>query len=382
LRHDELSIDIELREMPNWIEWMESELGSTDIDLPSAETCMDFVRAAILLAQRIRKASGHLPPPLRNQLIEAAILHQCWKRQSLSYGKNKHMHVSRIPMLEALEFVRHTVSTDYVMKMSDGNQYEVKFPSPQREFALATEVVFSVFARLMGISVPSLGLISVDARLAARAGIRSIQVASQLWSEKLDPSAGLHCLGIRSLDMLKLNEEGKPGFPSHPNTFSALVGVTLFNILALNTIQQRQSFKRLNSHAELVFIDFSHCAHGGDWRRFVEAKNRERITCGPLNEKIKSYEQLEPWIKRAEQVDLNQLCELAIKLPAQWYGNNPGLAVAVIEKLRHRILNLRGIILNLIDVGYFRNIGTQFAKSLSVANSSSITHEYRPGVRK
>jgi hypothetical protein len=133
---------IELREMPEWIQWMKNELADTDIDVPSAETSMDFVCAAIRLARRVRKIGGHLPTALRNRLIAASILHQCWKRQALTREKDKRIQANRFSILEALEFVQHTVGTDYLMTTSDGHQYEVKFPSPQREFALATEVTF------------------------------------------------------------------------------------------------------------------------------------------------------------------------------------------------------------------------------------------------
>jgi hypothetical protein len=367
LRHDEISTDIiELREMPDWVRWMRDELARTGNDLPTPETCMDFVQAAIRLAQRVRKATGHLPTSLRNHLIEAAILHQCWKRQTLSRKGDRRVQVSRIATLDALEFVQHTAGNNYLMTTADGNEYEVKFPSPQREFALATEVAFSAVAQLMGISVPPFAVVSVDVELAARAGIRGNQSKSKFWGGTLDSSRALLCLGLRSEDILSLDGTGRSGFPPHSNTFGSLIGISLLNVLALNTIQQRQSFKNLNGRAEVVFTDFSHCALGADWGRFTEAKNKGPIPCAPLNQKIRSYEQLEPWIRRAEQADLDQVCELLIKLPACWYGNRPAMAVAIVEKLRHRIANLRPIILNLIESGYFQNIKAKPGKSLFV----------------
>jgi hypothetical protein len=57
------------------------------------------------------------------------------------------------------------------------------------------------------------------------------------------------------------------------------------------------------------------------------------------------------------------------------------MALAVIEKLRHRIANLRAIVLNLIHVGYFENIRTQVGNSLSITHSST-PHEHRAGARR
>jgi hypothetical protein len=372
VRHERAFLELELHEMPYWVQWIKNDLVHAGMDLPSPETCLDFIRAALDVARRVRRVSGHLPASLRSVLIQSTILHQCWIRQTAVHRKNRsRIQLSTINCLDAMEFVSRIGSKEYVMTTSDGHDYDVQFPTAQRIVALATAVICSELARAMGIPVPLVGLIQVSDRLAARAGVQS--VIGRITASAFDSDGVLPCLGMRSMEMLDLDHRGRPvAIPLHPRTFGLLAGATVFNILILNTIQQRQVFRVLNGKAEPVLTDFCHCAMDADWPRFLKAGLREPIACAPLTHKISSYEQLEPWVRRAEQVDLDRICEIAIKLPAEWYGHKPALVPAVMEKVHQRIGDLRETIFHLIHAGYFNSIPTQRETTLDFETSSQM----------
>jgi hypothetical protein len=115
------------------------------------------------------------------------------------------------------------------------------------------------------------------------------------------------------------------------------------------------TFRALKGHAEPFFRQFSHGLMDADWARFLKATYREPVPV-VFASRVKSYEQLEVWIKRIEQIDLDRICEVAMKLPPAWYGHKPMLVAAVTTKLGERRRDLRESILRLIRAGRFPSI--------------------------
>ncbi len=354
VRHEDILLGPEFAELPFWSEWIQDEFNAGPIDTPSAESCLDFIRAAIKLAGRIRRCSRHFPSSLRRRLMEAAILYQCWQRQKAIVEKARHRHIQSccIPHFEATDFVRRVGRGEYLMTISGESQYEVKFPEQHSKCALATEVIGTELARAMGIPTTPLALINVCRRLATRAGFavdRHVSRANPTFDREL------HCLGLRCVES-QADQNARPERFIHPRTAHVEIGVTVFNVLTLNTVQQREVFRPVEGRYEPVFKDFNHSLNDADWASFLRAGIREPIPCPPLSFKIKSYEQLEPWIRRAEQVNLDQICETAVKLPCEWYDNKPAIVAAVIEKLHERVTRLRAILLHAIRSNYFENM--------------------------
>jgi hypothetical protein len=365
LNSGDTTLELELREFSDWVEWIKCNLASGGVDLPSEETCVLFAAASVQLANRVHRVCGHLPTSLRALLIQAAILHQCWTREVGLRVRQRPIAAlgPKAPILDALDLVRKSRSSEYRAVASDGHRYTIKFPMPVgREMALATEVICFGLATEMGLPVPPVSLVRVDTEMAARAGVLRDWDSDALSS--VDGIDTLSCFGVREIAEVEMGERGKLHLPMSSRTSRWLAGATVFHILTLNAIFEKQVFCGLKGRAEPIFRDFSHCLMDTDWVRFKKATYREPVAYAAPASKVKSYEQLEVWVRRIEQIDLQRICELVVKLPGNWYQNKPMSVAATIEKLGERILDLRRSILHLINTGYFTGIQKPHARRI------------------
>jgi len=369
------------RESSEWVEWMKNSLVAGGIDLPSEETCLLFAGKAVRMAEQVRRVCKHQPRSLRSKLIQAGILHQCLMRQLELRAKSRPASFLKLPALDLVDFVQKHGSMEYTFEATDGHRYRVNFGIKQRQAALATQVICLELARQMLVPVRPAGLMFVSRSLATRAGV--LRNCACL-SHNLFCRCGdmLCCFGVREIEHIEVDGDGNPIAPYGPKAFSQMTGRLVFDILVLNTFWEKPVFVNADRSASPIFADFSHCLMDTDWPRFLVATKREPPIYTHWADKIKRYEQLDCWIKRAEQIDLQQICEIAMKLPAYWYCNQPGLVVAVIEKLAERVRDLRGILHNLVKNGYFSNLRNTTAQAKKLAQLTTRFHERQRDVRE
>jgi hypothetical protein len=349
----DVAVELKLREFSDWLDWMQRDLVLGGIDLPSEETCVLFAASAVRLAERLRPLCRHLPARLRTLLIQGAILHQCWNRQVTLHIRRKPSSamVQLLPALEALDFVRKYNNHEHVMECGDGHRYLVRFPEPDRDTGLATELICLEVARDMGLPVPHASLVLVSRELASRAGILHNCRASELSNNVFS------CLGLRvDAEDLVLDESGRPELAMSPRSVRFMRGALVFDILTLNSISAGPIFRSFDGRAEPIFRDYRHCLMDSDGKRFLKTTYREPVRRVSISDSVKSYEQLEVWVRRAEHIDLQRIWGLAFKMPAEWYGYNPMLITSVLEKLDQRIQDLRRSILFLIKGSRFPGI--------------------------
>jgi hypothetical protein len=351
---NEIAAGLEISEISEWLDWMRQELSLGGVDLPGEETCVLFAASSVRLAERIRYIYKHLPDTLRSLLIQAAILHQCWTRQLKLQGKLKKITdgVRELSLGEAVNFIRRRNTDEYLTEAADGHQYIVRFPRSDRETALATELICLELARDMGLPVPSSSVILVSRKLASEVGI-----VVERRTRYIANGSFFSCLGLRvDIDELKIADNGRPEVRASPANFRYLTGALVFNILTLNLIQRAPVFHHRSGRAEPIFVDHSHCLMDADWSRFLKATYKEPVPLTQLAEKIKSFEQLEPWLRRARNVDFDHIWELTFKLPPVWYGGRRMVVTNVMRKLEDRARNLRHSVEYLIETGNFPNI--------------------------
>ncbi len=354
----QISLDFTTEEVNEWILWMKRCLTPGGFEVPGHETCATFAAAAISSADHAHRIARHFPPAFRALVIEAAILHQCWSRQvDLNNSNRLFVSSKRVPLLKATEVVQRYSAREYAVEVSSEQRYRVTFPLPGSEIRFATQLICLEFARQMGLPVRSTAFISLNTSLAARMGVLR-QCKSTCRSRELFCNSEnlVCCFGVQEIEELDLDEEFKPNLPQSVRTPRYQAGACVFNILALNLIPERACFRNVGGHAEPIFGDFGHCLMGADWTHFLTASARQKPCKTMWDDTVKSYDQLEFWVQRAEGVDINRICELVVKMPAQWYGNDPLMLADVVRKLEDRRGNLRKIIIECVNSGQFARI--------------------------
>lgn len=355
--HQSLTLEVLEREISEWTDWMKGYLPLAGFDVPSEETCVSFAAESAHLVEQVRRISRHFPKSLRTALMEASILHQCWKRQVKQRKRNKQLaseaNRSPIPRLDAVSILQKHSSNTYTLECTDGLRYRVKAPCPGTEMIRATRVIGMEMAREVGLPVAPAKLIFLDRAVALTAGIRR-DCRKACWSTEIFCPSGdkLCCLGVREFERLD-SAEGALNLPLSRKAFRYLVGKTVFDLWVLNWISEPPVFWNVAGRAEPLFNEFGHCLMDSDWERFRHAKNREPLPKIERTVRIRSHQQLEPWIRRIEEVNLNVIWEIVNKLPSFWYCCRPALVSAVIGKLEERQRELRSIVQQAIKSGYF-----------------------------
>ena len=392
MQHDRVELAFYDQEVSEWVDWMKSNLASGGIDLPSEETCVSFAAQSVRVAEKVQRISSHLPRSLRTTLIEAAVLHQCWTRQVKTRRRNKQIagqaSQTPIPSLDALAVIERHRANAYTVEASDGHRYRVNLPLPGREKTLGTEALCLEIAREIGLPTPSACLIFMNKQMAMRAGILRDCRATCLSSGMFCPLADkLCCHGVREVPCVETGETGRPNLPIGPRAFKDMVGRIVFDVWVLNALAEAPAFRDMRGRAEPVFAEFGHCLMDADWPRFVSAHCRERVPDVKSAERIRSHQQLDVWIRRIEEVDLEATFEHVIKLPSYWYGNRPLLLSAVVTKLDQRRGDLPGIIRHLIKTGYFRGIpkvmhGIEGTSSASISGGLNVRNFRLSGCKR
>ena len=341
-------------EVAKWVDWMMQELPAGGVELPDEETSVLFATLAVRLADRVQCMTKHFPSALQDKLIQAAILHQCWKRRADARREVKRIVAQReiLESEQANGSFRKVRGDQLMLKASDGYEYLVKFPRCDKETTLATEIVCLEFARQMGLRVPAAKIILVSHNLANESGI-----IGQPWTRYVSKNHFFYCLGLRMEgEELRTEECQNLATKLSPRKFSYFVGSLVFDVLTLNYEQHSPSFQHVKQRAEPIFMNHSQCLSNSDWPRFLDTAYKETIMLNGIANRIKSFDQLQPWLRRARGVDMNRLWTLVFTLPPEWYGGQRMLITDVLRKLEDRSRNLSRLILYLIDTGHFPNI--------------------------
>jgi hypothetical protein len=344
VRHALRGLEVYGEECSYWIEWVERCLTDASVDAPGPDTRLLVAARSVRLADRVsRLLRGHLPSSLRKALIEASILHQCWEAQAERGRRASQTATSVEDRLDAVSVIRKHSTGVYAIECSDGHTYSVKLPCHGEDTALATEFICLQIARQFGLPVRPARLVLLSRSLGAQLGVQANYAPPALHGQQQH----ICCLGIRELGELTL------ALPANASTFRYSLGRMVFDIFALGTIAETAAPIDRNGRMQPTFGDFSHCMLDSDWPKFLSAGIHERCHHQPMAHRVRSYLQLDVWIRRAEKIDMQQIAERAFKLPPYWYGNKPLLLAGVLEKLVLRTTELRGIVYHLAKAGQF-----------------------------
>lgn len=324
-------------ETSEWFDWVRRELPLGGINLPDEETAVLFIAHALHLADRTHGAYRHLPDTLRNKLLRAAIVYQCWELQRNLRERAKWPPRPRtLPSVTATSYLRPlgTSGRHHLVEANDGIRYVVTIPSGLwTETLPATEVICSELARLMGLSAPGSAIVVTSPRL--------LRLADESRPNYLKPKprySGELCCGFRYIEPLPEAVDSSVEGPSlgRVNRF-LLLGALVFDLWVANLGSGNYVFalNQTTRRPDTVFFDHSHCLTGGDWSRFVGFAGHLQ-PCLPVRLAPTDVRHLRRWIRRISKVDMNPLWELMFEMPPNWYGGRRAQLAEILDKLTCR----------------------------------------------
>jgi hypothetical protein len=360
---------LEIVEISEWLDWMRRELPPGDVELPEEDTSVLIAANALRFTDRVRPLCYHLPIGMRSLLIEAVILHQCWSRQrklwrGLPSDRNRGLRT-----VEGGRYIRQmSEEGHHLMEAHDGIRYVVKFASDRRQNTLSTEAICTAVGRLMHLSeVPSF-VVTIDAKLGkklAAIGIDSFKDTSNpgpgFGFRFVDPGTGIVKPGRR---------KAQPVSP----TLRQSIGRLIFDILTLNPnlVPASTEFCTAAGGANLSLVDHGQCMMNADWQKFRCSTYAEAIGQSEVAGSVRTFSQLDPWIRCAEGLDMHEIWNLVFHLPPQWYGENRVGLVRVVDKLSERAWTLRRSIYALRQRGYFPNMEKLPSNALNILPLSTL----------
>lgn len=328
-------------ETSEWFDWLRQDLMLGGICLPSDESAVLFIEQARHLASRIRSVYRLVPPSLERRIIETALIYQCWNYQRKLTAESGGPRTRRIlPTVSATSYICRIGASGrhHLMEANDGFRYVVTIPTGLwTEQLPATEVICSELARLLGLTVPNVAVVSVEPTL-----LRLADAEGPEWMQKRERRGSELCYGIRYIDTEAMGE-GSRKSPVGRGFQKQISGAMVFDAWVLNfgRMQCVPALDTNSGRSTTIFFDYSHCLAGADWLMFAKLDRQAHAATPSVPPFISmSSRQLDTWTRKALKTDMNALWELAFEIPQKWYGGNRSALSYVIGTLEARTLSI------------------------------------------
>jgi hypothetical protein len=230
------------------------------------------------------------------------------------------------------------------MLASDGHPYVVKFQNnPQHIRVLANELMATLLAEAVGLSVPACEVVEVTDWLIQN----SKELLVDLGQSQEQCRAGLQ-FGSRLIGGLMpgqvadyLPEERL----AEVRNLGEFAGMLVIDKWTCNSNGRQAVFykKPREKRYTATFIDQGYCFNAGEWK-FVDAPLRGVYARNIVYKDVTSWESFEPWLSRVEELDPQKIWSIAEIVPPEWYGGNPVEIEFLIERLLERRSRIRELI--------------------------------------
>jgi hypothetical protein len=347
---------MEAAEASEWFDWMRREIAEGGLNLPDEETSTLFAIKALHLSCRLRAIYRHLPAKLAVVLVRSAIIYQCWEwektyQQRAKWPGQHGRHPLRV--IEATRYLGKGENSDHqIVEANDGRRYVVTVPAAHgfcSHTTAATEFLYNELARMMGLPVPDVAAIAFGSKVLREMRGGSPRTIASV--KAIAPYCGFTQVSDALLETSSLQSSAKRrGEPSHRLAIGALV----LDIWTLN-LAPRTWAPELSSYTGLfraTLVGNGKCFSGSEWSDFLKSDHHSLPAVQGAAATVKRFGEFDIWRKRASDLDLNPLWEVAFRMPPEWYGSNRPLLSIVLNKLGCRKWDLVRSIHNFMDVGY------------------------------
>jgi hypothetical protein len=323
-------------ETSEWFDWLRRELPLGGINLPSEETAVFFIGHALHLADRLRGAYRHLPDPMRQRLLKAAIVYQCWEQQR-NLAERARIPLKRIITLHEVTATSYTMvlgasGRHHLVEASDGFHYIVTIPNGLwTETLPATELICNRLAGLMGLSVPGVAIVTLGPKLLA------LSDAAHPELRKRPRLSALPCCGFRQIERSERVTSAACERRLRREQRFTLLGSLAFDLWVANLRSSDDSVRctQLPGVSISSPSEYSTGLMGGDWVRFLGYAGHlnpcSKTRLAPTDER-----DMRKWVRRIEKIDMNPLWELIFEMPSSWYGGNRATLAGILDKLQCR----------------------------------------------
>ena len=344
---DQVLTEVEVSE---WLDWLRRDLPMGGINMPTVERCVLYIGLALSLAARVKAAYRHLPETLRYKLVRAAIIHECWDSQRRDREHLKHQ--------KGRDVMYAVGATDYLGRLgesgahhlveaSDGFRYAITLPRGLWVETLpATEAICAELARLLGLSVPTPAIVSVEKQM-----LNLIDQNRGKWGHARQGEGPLLCCGSRYVET---PADASPRAIFDPRG-SKNIRIQLLGRLVFDTWVQnfRPAHLLLQHDAPLrcervSFFDHSKCLSGADWNKFLGTAYFAD-SCPRIRLSKEDEGHLDRWVRKVEALDMNPIWQLTFEMPSCWYGSQRAWLSQIVDMLETRKRQIKPAIRSIVD---------------------------------
>jgi len=239
----------------------------------------------------------------------------------------------------------------HLLRASDGAFYVTKFQNnPQHIRVLANEMLATRLGLVLGLPMPSVEAIEVRDWLIEHTEDLRIEVAGRRIPCRSGKQLGSRYGGSQTAGPTV-------DYLPHPLLEKVLNIADFARVLVLDKWTCNSDGRQAIFFCEApqsqrhtaTFIDQGYCFNAGDWT-FPDSPLRGAYANNCVYEGVMGWEEFEPALTRAEQMDARTIWQCAAGIPEEWYeGDRDGL-----DRLVQALHQRRGAIRNLI---------TEFRKS-------------------
>jgi hypothetical protein len=275
-------------------------------------------------------------------------------------------------MLRAMEQIRRMRggAQSQLMRCSDGKEddlyYVVKFQNnPQHSRILVNELLGNRIARRMGLPVPPVGIVKVDAELihwtpalciemprSSTPCCPGLQFGSShpgdprrmtlhdfLPDELLRDVTNVHeFAGMLVFDKWTCNTNGRQTLFFHKSDNGGLARSP-----SPGASPSPGSFGGRESYST-VMIDQGFCFNAGEWN-YPDAPLRGLYARNRVYESVIGMESFALWITRAKRLGARDFDEMINEVPPEWYYDDRDSLLRLVEQLQRRVDRIEDLIL-------------------------------------
>ena len=260
-------------------------------------------------------------------------------RFSIHASTNRKHKRRRMTPILAREYIRRMPggSQSHLLRASDNKLYVVKFVgNPQGTRILCNELLASLLARDLGLSVPKPTLIIVPEDFVRSQPELTFQL----------PAKCVSCMpGVQFASTYICDSEYARMFDAFPESQLTRVqnaheiwGAAVFDTWVVNSDVRQAVYYRTGSHYRVAFIDQGGCFGGSRWRfpiSFVSS-GFKKMPCD-----VAIYESLMKWLSRIENLAPDLIHYRAAIVPKEWYAGSEREFGRVVKQLIKRQPRIR-----------------------------------------
>jgi len=247
---------------------------------------------------------------------------------------------------EAVQHVRRMRggAQAHLMRARDGHFYVVKFQNnPQHPRVLANEFLATRLAERVGLPVPVADIVDVSSWLIENTPALRIEIGGgstlcfagpQFGARYVcDPGEGVVFDYLPESMMARIKNS------------TAFAGMLVVDKWLGNANGRQAVFWKKGTERKytVTFIDQGYCFNAGEWN-FPDSALRGVYARNSVYEHVSGWESFDPWLRRVENFDPEDIREVAGAIPPEWLAGD----WLALEKLVEAVIERRGQVRELI----------------------------------